>query len=70
MRYEEFNRLYKDIYKERFRPIKNTDFEYCYLEEEHYAVRRQGQIYFYTVRAKSPLEALDNLMKIKEWNYE
>lgn len=66
MKYEEFNELYRQIYYERFLPIKNTDFEYCYLEEGHFAVRKIGQLYFYTVFARSPLEALENLMKIKE----
>lgn len=61
MQYEEFNKLYKQIYKERFQGIEHTDFEYCYLEEEHYALRKLGNNDFVIVRARSPFQALYKL---------
>lgn len=66
MRYEYFNELYNQIYGLMFVPIKYTDFEYCYLEEEHYVLRKIGSVEFVIIRARSPIQALDNLMKIKE----
>lgn len=66
MNYEKFNNLYKEIYEQKFIQIKHTDFEYHYLEEKHYAIREVGQIYFYIVIGKSPLDALDRLLRIGE----
>ncbi len=54
------------IYIENFCRIEGTPYEYNYLEEEHYALRRRGDFNFVIVRARSPLgaiEALENSIK-------
>lgn len=62
MNYFKFNEEYMQIYKERFRVIDNTDFEYSYLESEIYAIRKIGESDFVIVTARSPQQALDKLL--------
>lgn len=64
MSYEEFNRLYDKIYKCLFREIKHTDFEYHYLEEERYALRKKGTRDFVIVHGRSSLQALSSLIEV------
>lgn len=59
--YDELNRELNEIYAQKFYGIDGTPYEYHYLEEEHYALRRRGKLNFVIVRAKSPLEAIENL---------
>lgn len=59
--YDELNRELNKIYTQPFCEIKGTPYEYHYLEEEHYALRRKGDFNFAIVRARSPLGAIDSL---------
>lgn len=63
MNYEEFNRQYNKIYSIRFNGINGTPYEYLYLEEEHYALRKREETEFIIIRARSPLEAIQNFKK-------
>lgn len=64
--YENFNREYNKIYGQRFYEINGTMYEYHYLEEEHYALRRRGKLDFVIIRATSPLQAVQTLEEIKQ----
>lgn len=64
--YDELNRELNKIYTENFCEIKGTPYEYHYLEEEHYALKRRGDFNFVIVRARSPLGAIDSLMLLQE----
>lgn len=59
--YDELNRELNEIYAQKFYGIDGTPYEYHYLEEEYYALRRRGDFNFAIVRAKSPLGAIENL---------
>ena len=59
--YEELNWELNKIYTQNFCEIKGTPYEYHYLEDEHYALRRRGDFNFVIVRARSPLGAIDSL---------
>lgn len=64
--YDELNKELNKIYTENFCEIKGTPYEYHYLEEEHYALKRRGDFNFVIVRARSPLGAIDSLMLLQE----
>lgn len=59
--YEKLNEELNKIYSQKFYGIEGTLYEYHYLQEEHYALRRRGKFNFVIIRAKSPIEALKNL---------
>lgn len=59
--YEELNWELNKIYAQKFCGIDGTPYEYHYLEEEYYALRRRGDFNFAIVRARSPLGAIDSL---------
>lgn len=64
--YEKLNEELRNIYSERFWEIEGTPYEYHYLQEEHYALRRRGKLNFVIARAKNPLQAVTRLINMVE----
>lgn len=66
MDYEKLNKLIRDVENEEY--ISLGDIEYCYLQEELYAVREKWKKFPVFIRASSPEKALNQYNSFYDFN--